>query len=185
MALKFDELANRFLEGGLKAANAAKEAAGIAKLTADAKAEEIRMLDTYKEIGKLFCEKMEGEVDPEFIPLLKKIEDSKAKIAALNKEKERMKAGNPEEAETVKDAEDAEEEAADVDAAEVVEEAAEAVEKAVEEASAAVDEVVAEAAEAVEKAVETVTEAATEVVEEVAECAEEAAEEVKEDIFAE
>lgn len=161
MAL-FDELASKLREGGMKAASAAKDAAGIAKLTADMKAEELKMLDTYKEIGKLFCEKAEGEVDPEFLPLLKKIADAKAKIAGLKEEKERMKAGAPEAAEEA--AEEAEEVVETVDAA--VEEAAEAVEEVAEEVKAAAEETVEEVAEAAEEAVE-------------------AAEEVKEDIFAE
>lgn len=158
MAL-FDELASKLREGGLKAASAAKDAAGIAKLTADMKAEELKMLDTYKEIGKLFCAKAEGDVDPEFLPLLKKIEDAKAKIAGLKEEKERMKTGAPEAAEEV--VEDAEEVAETVDVA--VEEAAEAVEEVVEEVKAVVEETV----------------------EEVAETAEETVEELKEDFFAE
>lgn len=174
MAL-FDDLANKLLEGGMKAASAAKEAAGIAKLTADAKAEELKMLDTYKEIGKLFCEKADGEVDPDFIPLLKKIEDAKAKIARLNEEKERMKAGAPEEeaAEVVNEEEAAEEKSVDAE----VEDSEAKVEAVVEEAASVVEE-----AKAV--AEDMVVEAGA-VVEEVVEEATEAAEEVKEEIFAE
>lgn len=69
-----------------KAVDTAKEVANVTKIKADIKAEELKMDSTYVAIGKLFCTLAAGEIDPEFIPLLQKIADSKEKISNLQAE---------------------------------------------------------------------------------------------------
>ena len=87
-----DELFGGFLkENGKKAVDAAKEAAGIAKIKADMKAEELKMTNTYLEIGKLFCQHASGEIDDVFIPLLQKIADSKSRLFDLEAELDKLK----------------------------------------------------------------------------------------------
>lgn len=78
-------------ENSRKAMDAAKEAAAIAKMKADIKAEELKMSNTYVEIGKLFCAHATGEIDEVFIPLLQKIADSKEKVMNLEAELNSLK----------------------------------------------------------------------------------------------
>lgn len=78
-------------ENSRKAMDAAKEAAAIAKMRADIKAEELKMSNTYVEIGKLFCAHAAGEIDEVYLPLLQKIADSKAKVMKLEAELDSMK----------------------------------------------------------------------------------------------
>lgn len=78
-------------ENSRKAMDAAKEAATIAKMKADIKAEELKMSNTYVEIGKLFCAHATGEIDEVFIPLLQKIADSKEKVMNLEAELNSLK----------------------------------------------------------------------------------------------
>lgn len=74
-----------------KAVDTAKEVANVTKIKADIKAEELKMDSTYVAIGKLFCTLAAGEIDPEFIPLLQKIADSKEKISNLQAELDALK----------------------------------------------------------------------------------------------
>lgn len=78
-------------ENGKKAMEAAKEAATIAKIKADIKTEELKMNNTYAEIGKLFCAHAAGEIDEIFIPLLQKAADSKERIINLEAELDKLK----------------------------------------------------------------------------------------------
>ncbi|MDD7389973.1 MAG: zinc ribbon domain-containing protein [Lachnospiraceae bacterium] len=78
-------------ENGKKAMDAAREAAAIAKIKADMKAEELKMSNTYAEIGKLFCAHASGEIDEVFIPLLQKVADSREKIINLEAELDKLK----------------------------------------------------------------------------------------------
>ncbi|MGN0266718.1 MAG: hypothetical protein ACI4D7_03480 [Lachnospiraceae bacterium] len=74
-----------------KAVDTAKEVANVTKIKADIKAEELKMDSVYVAIGKLFCKLAAGEIDPEFIPLLQKIADSKEKISNLQAELDTLK----------------------------------------------------------------------------------------------
>ena len=78
-------------ENGKKAVDAAKEAAAIARIKTDMKAEELKMNNTYVEIGKLFCSHASGEIDEVFIPLLQKIADSKEKLINFEAELDKLK----------------------------------------------------------------------------------------------
>lgn len=78
-------------ENGKKAMEAAKEAAAIAKIKADIKAEELKISNTYAEIGKLFCAHATGEIDEVFIPLLQKVADSKENIVNMEAELDKLK----------------------------------------------------------------------------------------------
>ncbi|MGN0294161.1 MAG: zinc ribbon domain-containing protein [Lachnospiraceae bacterium] len=78
-------------ENGKKAMDAAREAAAIAKIKADMKAEELKMSNTYMEIGKLFCAHASGEIDEVFIPLLQKVADSKEKMINFEAELDKLK----------------------------------------------------------------------------------------------
>ena len=89
--VSMDGLGGFLKENGKKAMDAAKEAAAIAKVKADMKAEELKMNNTYVEIGKLFCSHASGEIDEVFIPLLQKIADSKEKLINLEAELDKLK----------------------------------------------------------------------------------------------
>lgn len=89
--MSMDGLGEFLKENGKKAVDAAKEAASIAKIKADMKAEELKMSNTYVEIGKLFCTHATGEIDEVFIPLLQKIADSKETLVNLEAELDRLK----------------------------------------------------------------------------------------------
>lgn len=89
--MSMDGLSEFLKENGKKAVDAAKEAASIAKIKADMKAEELKMTNTYVEIGKLFCAHATGEIDEVFIPLLQKIADSKETLVNLEAEMDRLK----------------------------------------------------------------------------------------------
>lgn len=89
--VSMDGLGEFLKENGKKAVDAAKEAASIAKIKADMKAEELKMSNTYVEIGKLFCTHATGEIDEVFIPLLQKIADSKETLVNLEAELDRLK----------------------------------------------------------------------------------------------
>ena len=78
-------------ENGKKAMDAAREAAAIAKIKADMKAEELKMTSTYAEIGKLFCTHASGEIDEVFIPLLQKVAESKEKMINFEAELDKLK----------------------------------------------------------------------------------------------
>ena len=89
--VSMDGLGGFLKENGKKAVDAAKEAALIAKIKADMKAEELRMSNTYVEIGKLFCTHATGEIDEVFIPLLQKISESKETLINLEAELDKLK----------------------------------------------------------------------------------------------
>ncbi|MDO5411341.1 MAG: zinc ribbon domain-containing protein, partial [Lachnospiraceae bacterium] len=89
--VSMDGLGEFLKENGKKAMDAAKEAANIAKLKADMKAEELKMSNTYVEIGKLFCNHATGEIDEVFIPLLQKIADSKETLMNLEAELDKLR----------------------------------------------------------------------------------------------
>ncbi len=89
--VSMDGLGEFLKENGKKAVDAAKEAAAIAKIKTDMKAEELKMSNTYAEIGKLFCSHASGEIDEVFIPLLQKIADSKEKLVNLEAELDKLK----------------------------------------------------------------------------------------------
>lgn len=89
--VSMDGLSGFLKENGKKAMDAAKEAASIAKIKADMKAEELKMSNTYVEIGKLFCTHATGEIDEVFIPLLQKIADSKETLINLEAELDKLR----------------------------------------------------------------------------------------------
>lgn len=89
--VSFDNLGEFLRANSKKAVDVAKDAAAVAKIKADVKAEELKMHSTYAEIGKLFCEHASGEIDEVFLPLLQKIADSKEKIAELENELDKVK----------------------------------------------------------------------------------------------
>lgn len=87
-----DELSGFFKENSKKAVDAAVETATVARVKADIKSEEMKMTGTYTEIGKLFCKYYEDkEIAEVFLPLMQKINDSKAKIAKLEAEIDKVK----------------------------------------------------------------------------------------------
>lgn len=89
--MPMDGLSGFLKENGKKAMDAAKEAAAIAKIKADMKAEELKVNNTYVEIGKLFCTHASGEIDEVFIPLLQKVADSKEKMINFEAELDKLK----------------------------------------------------------------------------------------------
>lgn len=89
--VSMDGLGEFLKENGKKAMDVAKEAAAIAKIKTDMKAEELKMNNTYVEIGKLFCSHASGEIDEVFIPLLQKIADSKEKLVNFEAELDKLK----------------------------------------------------------------------------------------------
>lgn len=89
--MSMDGLGGFLKENGKKAVDAAKEAAAIAKIKTDMKAEELKMNNIYVEIGKLFCSHASGEIDEVFIPLLQKVADSKEKLINLEAELDKLK----------------------------------------------------------------------------------------------
>lgn len=89
--VSMDGLGGFLKENGKKAMDAAKDAAQIAKIKADMKAEELKMSNTYVEIGKLFCTHATGEIDEVFIPLLQKIADSKETLINLEAELDKLR----------------------------------------------------------------------------------------------
>jgi ribosomal protein L40E len=91
MSLNFEDLGGFIRDNSKKAVEKAKSAASTAKLTADIKSEELKLRTAYAEIGKLFCEHVEGEVDEAFVPLLQKVNESKAKIAELEAQQQSAK----------------------------------------------------------------------------------------------
>jgi hypothetical protein len=86
-----DGLGGFLKENGKKAVDAAKDAATIARIKTDMKTEELKMSNTYVEIGKLFCSHASGEIDEIFIPLLQKIADSKETLVNLEAELDKLK----------------------------------------------------------------------------------------------
>lgn len=89
--MAMDGLGEFLKENGKKAMDAAKEAAAIARIKTDMKAEELKISNTYAEIGKLFCSHATGEIDEVFIPLLQKVADSKQTLVNLEAELDRLK----------------------------------------------------------------------------------------------
>ncbi|KIR01261.1 hypothetical protein P261_00075 [Lachnospiraceae bacterium TWA4] len=91
MSLNFEDLGDFFKDNSKKAVQMAKDVANTARITADIKSEELKLRSTYAEIGKLFCEHAEGEVDEAFVPLLQKVTECKAKIADLEAQQQKVK----------------------------------------------------------------------------------------------
>ncbi len=91
MSLNFEDLSGFLKDNSKKAVEKAKIAANTAKLTADIKSEELKLRTAYAEIGKLFCDQVEGEVDEAFVPLLQKVNESKAKIVELESQQQKAK----------------------------------------------------------------------------------------------
>lgn len=89
--VSMDGLGEFLKENGKKAMDAAKEAAAIARIKTDMKTEELKMNNTYAEIGKLFCSHASGEIDEIFLPLLQKVADSKEKLINFEAELDKLK----------------------------------------------------------------------------------------------
>lgn len=89
--MRLDDLSGFIVENGKKAVDKAKEAASYAKITADIKAEEVKLRSMYAEIGKLFCEQETGEVDEAFIPLIEKVSQIKMNISSMEIELQKTK----------------------------------------------------------------------------------------------
>ena len=87
----FDELSDRIINTSKTAVSKAKEVADITKLKTEIISEENRIKSLYAEIGKMFCEKEAGEIDPEYQPLLEKVAVSKAAIAEYKAEIQKIK----------------------------------------------------------------------------------------------
>ena len=87
----FDEVSGKILSGSKTAVNKAKEVADVTKLKADIISEESKIKAIYAEIGKLYCDKAEGEIDPEFQPLLERVAVAKAAIADFKAEIQKIK----------------------------------------------------------------------------------------------
>ena len=87
----FDELSDKIINTSKTAVSKAKEVADITKLKTEIISEESRIRSLYAEIGKMFCEKEAGEIDPEYQPLLEKVAVSKAAIAEYKAEIQKIK----------------------------------------------------------------------------------------------
>lgn len=90
----FDDLSSKIVSGSKTAVNKAKEVADITKLKTEIISEESKIKSIYTEIGKLYCDKAEGEIDPEFQPFLEKVAVSKAAIADYKAQIQKIKGTN-------------------------------------------------------------------------------------------
>lgn len=90
----FDELSNKILNTSKTAVSKAKEVADITKLKTEIISEESKIKTIYAEIGKLYCDQAEGEIAPEFQPLLEKVAVAKAAIAEYKAEIQKIKGTN-------------------------------------------------------------------------------------------
>ncbi len=90
----FDDLSSKILSGSKTAVNKAKEVVDITKLKAEIISEESKIKAIYTEIGKLYCDKTEGEIDPAFQPFLEKVAVAKAAIADYKAQIQKIRGTN-------------------------------------------------------------------------------------------
>lgn len=90
----FDEVSGKILSGSKTAVNKAKEVADITKLKMEIISEESKIKSIYAEIGKLYCDKAEGEIDPEFQPFLEMVAVAKAAISDYKAQIQKIKGTN-------------------------------------------------------------------------------------------
>lgn len=87
----FDNLGEKLANTGKDVAAKAKEVADITKYKTEIASQESKIKTAYQEIGKIFAEKTAGEVEPEFVPYLEAITESKLRIEELKAEIQKIK----------------------------------------------------------------------------------------------
>ena len=91
----FNELSKKAKGAAAVAADKAKDAAGLTKISVAIAGEQRNIDKTYRAIGEWFANEYEGEIPEAVRDLLEAINTSKAKIAELEAAKVALKEGAP------------------------------------------------------------------------------------------